>query len=87
MGKLRLDLVPQEWIHWLGQLLHFGAEKYDANLWRDNPMEHWRMEASLMRHLDAYRLGEKMDAESGLPHLVAVAWNALALAYYEEKGL
>lgn len=86
-GKLRLDLVPAEWIEWLGRVCQMGAEKYSPWAWAKNPMEPWRVEAALMRHVGEYRKGNWLDDESGLPHLVHAAWNCLCLVYYREKGL
>ena len=86
-GKVRFDLVPPEWDVGLAAVCQMGAEKYSPNGWIENPMEHWRVEASMLRHENAFRRGEKLDPESGLHHLLYVAWNALALYYYEEKGL
>jgi hypothetical protein len=86
-GKLRMDLIPPEWDEGLAQVLQMGAEKYAPNAWIENPMESWRVEAALMRHVAARRRGETVDAESGLDHWLHAAWNCLCLYYYELKGL
>ena len=67
-GKLRLDLVPPEWIKGLAQVLQMGAEKYEDNGWRNRVMERDRMYAALQRHLLDRRLGVVFDDESGLDH-------------------
>ena len=82
-GKLRYDLVPVYWRKLLAQISTMGAEKYDDWNWAKG-MKYSTPLASLQRHLAAWEEGERLDAESGLPHLAHVAWNALALAYYEE---
>jgi hypothetical protein len=86
-GKLRLDLVPQEWIDGLAAVCQMGAEKYAPWAWVKNPMDQWRCEASALRHVSAWRRGEEVDAESGLDHRLHAAWNLLASYYYDLKGL
>lgn len=68
-GKLRFDLVPPHAERALAAVLTFGAEKYEPNGWREVPDAVPRYEAAALRHLNAYRTGEKFDPESGLPHL------------------
>jgi hypothetical protein len=34
------------------------------------------------RHLNAVQHGEWLDAETGSPHIIAVAWHAFALAEF-----
>ena len=77
-GKLRVDLIPWEWIYGLAALATKGAIKYAPRNWEQggdwsNPM------ASLKRHLLAWERGEDYDKETGAHHLVAVAFNALEL--------
>lgn len=69
--KLRWDLNT-----WLATeaavgVLTFGAKKYSPNGWR--MVEPYRYEAALHRHLAAHRAGEKLDSDSGLPHLAHAA--------------
>lgn len=85
-GKNRLDLIPSEWIEGLGWILTFGAKKYADRNW-ELGMDWSKVEASLRRHDTAFWKGEDKDPESGLLHPYHTAWNALALAYYLEKGI
>ena len=83
--KLRMDLLPPEWLIELSRVLTFGAKKYDDNNWRKG-MKYSRCLASLKRHLIKWELGERTDDESKCHHLSAVAWNALVLMTYDLQG-
>ena len=76
-GKVRLELVPPSLVLAVGEVLTFGAKKYEANRWRGVSAE--RYKGALLRHLMAYMDGEINDAESGLPHLWHVACNVAFL--------
>lgn len=84
-GKLRFSLIPPETTRALAQVLTFGAEKYAPNNWQlvENGQE--RYLDALYRHLEAHRLGEYLDPESGLPHLSHVLTNAAFLHYLTQK--
>lgn len=68
-GKLRYDLVPAIAEQELTKVLTFGANKYGAENWRLVDGHERRYYAALRRHVNAWRLGEKLDQESGLHHL------------------
>lgn len=87
-GKLRYDLVDDAAEEALVSVLTFGAQKYSPGGWRHVPDAQARYFAALRRHLRAHRRGEKVDPESGLPHLAHAACCLhfmLALALEEEK--
>ena len=65
--KLRYDLIPARVLQWLARILSFGAKKYSANNWQKIEVD--RYYAAMMRHVEAWRLGEWLDKESGYPHL------------------
>jgi len=71
--KLRLDLIPPEFIETMGRVLTFGAEKYGADNWQKVKDGKNRYYAAAMRHLLGYRLGQQHDKESQLPHLSHLA--------------
>lgn len=50
-------------------VLEHGARKYAPDNWRQVPEPRRRYFAAMLRHLAAWRLGEKVDPESGLSHL------------------
>lgn len=68
-----------------------GALKYP-----DDPETHeanwmkgydWSLNVdALMRHLAAFLLGEDTDEETGSSHLMAVAWHAIALRWFQLHG-
>ena len=66
--KNRLELVDALAVEGLGQVLTFGARKYDANNWRGG-IEYTRIIGAIKRHLSAIERGEDTDQESGLPHI------------------
>ncbi len=79
--KSRVELVPVEAIEELGRLYGFGAKKYDVNNWRKGML--WsRIFGALLRHAFAFWRGEEIDKETGISHLIAVAWNAITLYMY-----
>lgn len=82
-GKLRFDLVPINAVTELAKVLSFGAAKYAPNGWQkvEDPIN--RYYAALLRHLFAWRAGEKIDPESGLSHLSHVITNVVFLLEFE----
>lgn len=78
--KPRYDLIPPEALLRLALLYTRGAKKYDARNWEKGQPVSVLM-ASLMRHLEAYRLGERTE-----DHMAAVAWNAFAIMTFEERA-
>ena len=49
--------------------MEFGAAKYGQDNWQRVPEARQRYFDAAMRHLLAWWDGERLDAESGLPHL------------------
>lgn len=78
-GKLLYSLIPPETLKALAEVLTFGAKKYDKNNWQLVENGEERYLDALFRHLEAYRVGEAIDPESGLPHLAHVLTNAAFL--------
>lgn len=67
-------------------VLMYGDIKYPADdgaNWKrlDNPQK--RFKDALLRHLIAYRQGEKNDPETGKSHLAHAITNALFLMYFD----
>lgn len=76
-GKPRYDLVPAAPLKRLAELMARGAVKYgDSNWMKGMPAS--RFLASMMRHVEAYRLGERDE-----DHLAAVVFNAFAIMHFE----
>ena len=79
--KLRWDLLPLEVIEECVKILTFGASKYGENKWQHLDNYNDRYFAALMRHLVAYRKGEKVDSESGQLHLSHALTNIVFLIW------
>lgn len=82
--KPRFDLIPPRAELELAKVLLHGASKYGPRNWElvDNHVD--RYIAACRRHLNAYMIGEKIDKESGLPH---VAHAICSLMFILEKDL
>lgn len=82
--KPRMSLVDPDFIKGLADILTFGAQKYEADNWKLlDRKELYRYKDALLRHMYAYLGGELTDEESGRPHLDCVAFNLMALRYFE----
>lgn len=85
-GKRRFDLIPHEALDLLADVLTFGAAKYAPDNWQLVPDGNARYYAALMRHMQAWRAGERDDPESGLPHLGHALCCVVFLAWLEMHG-
>lgn len=83
--KLMWDLLPIECAEEVVKVLTYGAKKYAPHNWQRVENAKERYYAALLRHLAAWRKGEKVDPESGLDHLSHVACNVCFLIYFDEK--
>jgi hypothetical protein len=79
--KNRLGLIPVESLLELGKVYTYGAKKYSDESWKNvEPFEE-RYYDALLRHLFAWRGGERMDKESRLTHLSHAFCNLSFLVY------
>jgi hypothetical protein len=85
-GKPRYDLVPPEAMDALADHYRKGAKKYEDRNW-ERGMAWGKCFASMMRHAWAWMRGEEYDVETGTHHMIAVAWNAIALFVYHERKI
>ncbi len=84
--KLRYDLIPPYALAQLAEVYTHGAKKYgDGNYLKG--MTFRRILAALMRHVEAYRAGETIDPDSGIPHMAHAAWQCFTLMVYENESL
>ena len=86
-GKLMYSLIPPIATEALAKVLTFGAAKYAPNSWQTVKDGERRYLDALMRHLEAWREGETIDPESGLPHLSHLLCNASFLLHFEKERL
>ena len=84
-GKARWDLVDFSCLDQMVDVLTDGAAKYDENNWQKVENPEARYFAALMRHLSAWRQGEKIDADDGRRHMAHVMANAMFLLYFDAK--
>lgn len=75
-NKSRLDLLPAKAILFVGHQLAHGARLYAPGNWAKCP-DPDRYIAAMLRHGVKHSGGEFIDRDNGLPHLAAVATNAL----------
>lgn len=71
--KARWDLLPLGAVSAVVDVLTYGAKKYAPDNWRLVSDARTRYFAAAMRHVVAWKRGERLDAESGLPHLAHAA--------------
>ena len=86
-GKAQPDLLEMGFARALRLVqatLEYGALKYEAHSWRGVPGGKERYKAALIRHLLAHSQGEKLDPESGLPHLAHALCNAAFIYELDE---
>lgn len=82
IGKTRYSLVPPNALNKIAEVLTFGANKYEANSWRLIEDKDRYLDA-LIRHLEAVRMGEDIDKDSGIYHYAHVAVNAMFLLEFK----
>lgn len=75
--KPRYDLIPPKGLKRVAELYARGAAKYDDHNWRKG-MPSSRFMASLLRHVEQYRAGDRDE-----DHLAGAIFNALALIEFE----
>lgn len=78
-SKPRYGLIPPSALRSCADAVTYGARKYEANGWRTVPNGVEVYTDSAMRHLEAFRAGEWLDPESGIPHLGHLMANAAIL--------
>lgn len=76
-GKPRYDLIPPGPLRRVADLYARGAEKYDEHNWTRG-MNTSRMMASLLRHVEQYRAGDRVE-----DHLAAIVFNAFGIMHFE----
>ena len=85
-NKPMMYLIDARFKEELAMLLTLGGFKYDFNNWKlakKNEVVKYR--DALERHMLARDKGEFIDKDTGLPHTTAIAFNAMALHYFDLK--
>lgn len=83
--KPRWSLLPRNTITEVIKVLEFGAKKYQVDNWQHVPDARTRYYDAVMRHVEAWWLGEQNDPESKLPHLAHAACCLLFLMWFDRK--
>lgn len=85
-GKTPWHLLPWKQVEKIVDILNYGANKYGPHNWKQgiDRYEDRYFDAAL-RHLLAWKNGEKNCPESGKSHLAHAATNILFLLFFEDK--
>ena len=94
-NKPRLDLIRPEFTLALGEVLAYGADKYNEpvgetpNYLKGDGFNYSRILGSLERHIAEFKMGVNIDPESSKHHLAHAAANVMFLLTYElsDKGI
>ena len=79
--KCPLELIPPQFVEGIAEVLKYGAQKYAPNNWMRG-MSWETVAGGILRHVTAFRRGEEMDPETGLPHLHHAACGLMFLSWY-----
>lgn len=83
--KRRYDLVDWTFVQGLADILTLGAVKYRPNNWKYVHDAEERYFAALMRHIIAWREGERIDPESKKHHLYHACCNLMFLVWFDKR--
>lgn len=79
-GKAPMNLVDPYFEEDLARILGHGAGKYGKESWKlVDPDEYI---AALQRHVLELKKGKTLDEDSGMPHAICIAANAMFLHYF-----
>lgn len=78
------SLLPAEALAKVARHYGIGAAKYARHNWRGG-YEWSKSYDAMQRHANAFWGGEDIDAETGSPHMAAVAFHALALLTFMDE--
>ena len=79
--KCPLEMIPPQYIEGIAEVLKYGASKYAPNNWMRG-MSWETVAGGILRHITAFRRGEELDPETGLPHLHHAACGLMFLSWY-----
>lgn len=79
-GKPQYHLLPPKALEDVIKVLTYGAKKYSPEGWRNVSNGRERYFDAANRHLWAWKAGEELDPESGLPHLAHAMANLMFLS-------
>jgi hypothetical protein len=79
-----LAALPLEQVITIARVLEHGAIKYSRDNWKHGKF--MRYASAALRHLFARLKGERLDPESGLPHLAHAAACILFMMWFDDNG-
>ena len=83
-NKPRWSLLPADTIPEVIDVLEFGAQKYSPGNWAHVPDARTRYYDAMMRHIESWWRGEKVDPDSGKPHLAHACCCILFLMAFDK---
>ena len=84
--KPQFDLLPWDALAEIGEVYQFGMQKYDARNW-EKGFDWLRLWNAAMRHMTAWELGESLNPETGLSHMVHAAFCIIGLVTHEIRHI
>lgn len=84
-GKRRFSLLPINCINAVLDVLEFGAKKYEVGNWQKVPEAETRYFDAALRHIFAWKQGEKVDPESGCHHLAHAVCCLIFLLWFDKQ--
>lgn len=85
-GKPDFSLLPWGPVEDIVRVLTVGAQKYAPDNWQKVPHAERRYLAALLRHVWARAKGERIDPETGLPHLAHAGCCLLFWAWHDDNA-
>ena len=86
VDKLIYSALVPEFIREVVDVLTSGAKKYSLNNWKKCEDKSLYIDA-LFRHIEAWRMGEKLDTETGKHHLAHACCNLMFLFWMDNNEL
>ena len=83
--KPRFSLLPLKPLMSVVEVLELGARKYAPDNWKKVENAQDRYFDALMRHMIAWKTGEKYDPETGLNHLAHAACSVLFMLWFDQQ--
>lgn len=83
-GKAELAHLQFEQLETIARVQDYGARKYSRDNWQKGTFT--RYASAALRHIFARLKGERLDPESGLPHLAHAACCILFMMWIDDNG-
>lgn len=84
-GKVQWQFLPWGEVEDVARVTDFGAKKYAPDNWKHVPNAKDRYFSAAMRHLVAWKSGEKSDKETGLSHLAHAVCCLLFIMWFDKQ--